>query len=65
MINIELLKKCDKCENISKIEKIYIDDKTSEEEYLIKEYICIQCNSISIYKEYINYIFDKSIFTKK
>ena len=26
MINVELLKKCEKCNNISKIERVYVDE---------------------------------------
>jgi len=56
MINIELLKKCKMCNNMSKIEKVYVDDKTSEEEFLIKEYVCTECGYVITDKEYINYI---------
>ncbi len=63
MIYVELLKKCEKCNSVSSIERVYVDDKTSEEEYLIKEYICIKCNYISVDREYINYVLDKNVFT--
>ena len=56
MIEVKLLKKCKKCGDISKIEKIYIDDKTSEEEYFVKEYICNKCNYKFTDKEYIDYV---------
>ena len=56
MINVALLKKCKNCGGICKLEKIYIDYKTSEEEYLIKEYICVECGYKLIDREYINYI---------
>lgn len=56
MIEVKLLKICKKCGDISKIEKIYIDDKTSEEEYFVKEYICHKCNYKFLDKEYINYV---------
>ena len=39
MINIELIKVCEECNKLASISELYIDDKTSEEEYLVKEYI--------------------------
>ena len=56
MINIELIKICEKCDKLASISELYIDDKTSEEEYLVKEYTCSKCKSKIIEKEYINYI---------
>ena len=61
MVDVQLLKKCNKCNYISKIENIYIDDRTSEEEFLVKEYKC-RCGSIFTDREYINYVLDKNIF---
>ena len=51
MINIDILIRCEKCKEIATVSNIYVDNKTSEEEHLIKEYI--------------NYILDKSIFKQK
>lgn len=65
MINIDILIRCEKCKEIVTVSNIYVDNKTSEEEYLIKEYECLSCNYINIKKEYINYILDKSIFKQK
>lgn len=65
MINIDILIRCEKCKEIVTISNIYVDNKTSEEEHLIKEYKCLSCNYINIKKEYINYILDKSIFKQK
>ena len=62
MIDIDLLIKCNKCNNVCKIENVYIDDKTSEDEFLIKEYICSNCNNKITKTEYINYILDKDVF---
>ena len=59
MINIELIKICEECDKLASISELYIDDKTSEEEYLVKEYTCSKCKSKIIEKEYINYIVDK------
>ena len=61
MINIDLILKCKKCNGLASlsIDRVHIDNKTSEEEFLIKEYICSECNYRFIEKEYINYIIDK------
>ena len=59
MINIELIKICEECNKLVSISELYIDDKTSEEEFLIKEYVCSKCGCKIIEKEYINYIVDK------
>lgn len=59
MIDVELIKICEDCNKLASIDKLYIDDKTSEEEFLVKEYACSYCNNKIIEKEYINYIVDK------
>ena len=59
MIDVELVVICDKCNKLASINNLYIDDKTSEEEFLIKEYVCSKCSCKIIEKEYINYIVDK------
>jgi hypothetical protein len=48
MINIDILIRCEKCKEIVTVSNIYVDNKTSEEEYLIKEYECLSCNYINI-----------------
>lgn len=62
MIEVDLLVKCELCDTVTKVSNIYIDDKTSEEEYLIKEYICDSCKHKTIKKEYIKYRLNKNIF---
>ena len=59
MIDINLVIICEECNKLASISELYIDDKTSEEEYLVKEYTCSKCKSKIIEKEYINYIVDK------
>ena len=61
MLNIDLVLKCKKCNSLASLstDRVYIDNKTSEEEFLIKEYICSECNYSFLEKEYINYIIDK------
>ena len=41
MINIDILIRCEKCKEIVTVSNIYVDNKTSEEEHLIKEYKCL------------------------
>lgn len=60
MIDVELIKICKKCNKLISIDRLYVDDKTSEEEFLVKEYVCSFCNNKIIEKEYINYIIDKT-----
>ena len=43
MIDINLVIICEECNKLASISELYIDDKTSEEEYLVKEYTCSKC----------------------
>ena len=64
MIDIELIKACKKCNKLASIDRLYIDNKTSEEEFLVKEYVCSFCNNKIIEKEYINYVIGKRFIVR-
>lgn len=53
MIKVKMLTICERCEDIAKINDVYI--KKGEEVYFAKEYLC-DCGHIQICKESINFV---------
>lgn len=53
MINVKMICRCDSCNDLAKINTVYVEEK-NEETYLVKEYIC-DCGNIMQSKEVINY----------
>ena len=54
MINISLIEKCNKCYKDCMVDKVYVSDE-SEEQYLVKEYIC-ECGNKNIHSEVLNFV---------